>query len=356
MDYTPHRDGIVDTGVYHSTPPPETRLTVNDAIYYYILNQEPEYSEATIRSHKSRLGIFADFCEEYDVEYVDQIGGGLLTQYRLNRSDEINIVTLKTQLDTLRVFLRFCERIDELKKGIADLVPTPEISDEENSRDEYLSQEQASGIAENLNKYDYASRDHAVFRLLWTTGMRRGALRALDVSDFDIKERYLQLRHRPETGTPLKNKHKSERYIALDEKTCNILEDYITENRPEVADDFGRYPLIATRQGRPHGQTIQTSAYAVTRPCKYNGGTCPHDYNTESCEAARDKNKAYECPSSLSTHPLRRGRITADLREGHPTAVISDRMDVSDDVITAHYDKMTRREQMEQRRKSLGLD
>lgn len=62
---------------------------------------------------------------------------------------------------------------------------------------------------------------------------------------------------------------------------------------------------------------------------------------------------ASKCPSSRSPHALRRGSITHHLREGTPEKVVSDRMNVSSDILERHYDRRSEREKMESRREFL---
>ena len=55
-------------------------------------------------------------------------------------------------------------------------------------------------------------------------------------------------------------------------------------------------------------------------------------------------------PSSRSPHGVRRGSITKHLRDKTPTDIVTERVNVSKDVLAKHYDQRTEREKMQIRR------
>jgi hypothetical protein len=90
--------------------------------------------------------------------------------------------------------------------------------------------------------------------------------------------------------------------------------DFIDTNRHDIegGSDW-RKPLITTVHGRPHVQTIQATAYANTRLCAV-GQECPHACDPEECDAAQDRQLAYECPSSVSRMRFGTGRSRTGCR------------------------------------------
>jgi len=75
-------------------------------------------------------------------------------------------------------------------------------------------------------------------------------VRSLDLDDYDAEKQSLRFKHRPETGTPLKNKQTSERHVAISESLADLLDDWVELKRPAVTDEYGREPLITTTNGR----------------------------------------------------------------------------------------------------------
>lgn len=323
-----------------------------EALELYLTNRHGELRQSTLRSHRSRLSIFIDWCrEEEEIANLNELSGRTIHRYKVWRRTEgdINTVTLKTQIDTVRVFIKWLETIEGCPQDLHVKIKSPSLSADENARTVELHSEEADQVLSYLDKYEYASCRHIALSLLWHTLMRRGAVRAIDIQDYHREEQYIEVNHRSVSDTPLKNGRGSERLVAVSDEVAALLNDWIDHQRPDVVDEYGREPLLASAQGRIHVSTIQQYAYIATRPCVY-GAECPHGRNPASCEAAAERYNASKCPSSVSPHAIRRGSITHWLREDVPQQAVSDRADVSANVIDAHYDKRSKREKMEQRR------
>ena len=321
-----------------------------EAVDWYLDHRKPDLSEKSMQNHKYRLNNFLEWCEEEGLNNLNRLTGRELHRYRSWRSKDIKTVTLVNELRTLRVFLEFCASIDGVEEGLREKVLIPSVSDGEEAKDEHIDPERAEEILDYLNRFEYANRSHVIAAVLWHTGIRLGTLRALDVDDFDSDEPCLVVRHRPESETPLKNGEAAERSIYVGDHYRAVIEDYIKYNRHDVTDDYGREPLITSDQGRLSEGAVRTAVYRLTQPCSY--GECPHDREPTECEYTNYA-KVSGCPSSLSPHAIRRGSITAHLREGTPTEVVSDRMNVSAGVLDKHYDERTEREKMRVRRELL---
>jgi hypothetical protein len=86
--------------------------------------------------------------------------------------------------------------------------------------------------------------------------------------------------------------------------------------------------------------TLRRDLYRITQPCRYGAG-CPHDRDPEHCESRLDNNLLSTCPSNVSPHPIRRGGICDQLKQGVPKDTICERADVSRKVLNKHYDLRT---------------
>lgn len=317
----------------------------------YLDKREPNVAESTYRAHRIRLQHFVRWCDGEEIDNLNEISGRNLHEYRIWRRNDgdLNRVSVRTQMSTLKQFVKFCAQIDAMSDGIHKLVDVPELERDENSRDIMLEEDRIKEILERLRRYQYASSRHTLLRLLWVTGCRLGGVRSLDVDDVDLAEDSpsIEFHHRPESGTPLKNKQSGERVVSIDNTTAQIIEDWLKDKRPDVSDSDGRKPLLATNQGRIGKTTIRRHVYVVTSPA-FVGRNCTCDIDEH------DKSNLRKCDDSVSPHALRRSSLTAMLRRGNTDSLVGDRADVSTEILERHYNEMTENEKMEHRREEMN--
>ncbi|PAU78799.1 integrase [Halorubrum salipaludis] len=332
----------------HSMPPEE-------AVERYLAERKPEVSSSTLRNHRYALKRFLEWTDEAGVEDISKLNGFHIHDFKMYRREtsDVNEVTLRNNLSVIRVFTRWLESMEAIEGDIADKIQIP--NPDEDARDEKIERETAHNILEYLTKYEYASLRHVLFALLWDTGFRLGTVRALDLEDYHSEEQYVEVKHRPDEDTPLKNKGEAEREVNLHDWVCEAIDDYIEINRPDVEDDYGRKPLITTQHGRPAGTNLRQNINALTRPCHYTN-ECPHDREIDECEAAGGYNQAQRCPSSVPPHTIRRSAITAWLNDGFAKELLSGRMNVRPSTLDKHYDARTESEKRELRREAFDMN
>jgi site-specific recombinase XerD len=326
-------------------------LAPETGIERFLEHYRPGVRESTFRKAKSRLSFFRDWLDEREIENLNTLTGRDLSDFvAWRRGHDIAAITLQKNLGTIREALRYWADIEAVTDGLAEKVHSPELPDGSASRDEHLDADRAEAILEYLDRFEYASRRHAVLSLLWRTGMRRSALRSLDLRDLRPDENAVVLQHRPETDTKLKNGEHGERWVFLGPIWYQVVDDWVAANRHDVADDHGRDPLITTKEGRASATSIYDWVNHVTQPCEI--GDCPHGRDPKDCEA-REPKAWSKCPSARSPHPVRRGAITHHLNESVSPDTVSERMDVSLEVLYKHYDARTPREKMAVRKGNL---
>jgi integrase len=316
----------------------------------YLKERSVEVGDSTLANYDTTLRIFVDYLEdEHGVTLSTDLDSDLIQRFKEWRLDRVKPITAKYDLITIRAYIKFCEHIDAVPTDLHVTVRVPKLDDSEEVSENILSRDEADAILRYLERFEYATQRHVTVLVLWKTGMRLSGLRALDVKDFDETRPVLEVRHRPDTGTPLKNKAKSERDVNITETTAEILRDYIENTRDDVTDEYGRKPLVTTRYGRATRTTIQRYVYTASRPCYYNGGECPFDRDPEGCEAAY-AHDAVKCPGSVSPHAIRRGYVTAARNAGQAKDVTGERVNMSNEVLEKHYDMGTTADKAERRR------
>lgn len=312
----------------------------------YLESRRTDLRESTLNTHHYRLKHFVRWCDQQGIEDISTISRAQIDSFANWRRDDGDLAktSMKGQMDTLRVFLKYLERIGIVESDIHEAVPSVDMSPSEERNERIVPAEEARAILETLDRYHYASTKHLWFLLAWRTSARISSLRALDVEDYDENEQYLYIRERD--NTQLKNGSTGERPVALNDDTCAVLDDYLEQNRTEVTDEDGRNPLISSAHGRVHRNTMRRWSYTLTCPSFYSEDGC----GDADCASQQNSKTSYKCENSVSPHAIRRGSITHFLRNDLPAKVVSDRADVSEDVLNKHYDSRGEKEKMEQRR------
>ena len=330
--------------------------SVDDVIEFYLEMNPWGVQASTVKSYKSRLKHFQAFCRETDIEELEDLQPSHIDQFHnfLRANPGLGSrSSVKSCLSTLRKFLRYCERRGVFESGFHKLVILPTLSESDAVDETILPHEDAEEILAHLAKFKPFTKEHVVWALLAETGIRQSTLYAFDLDDYDSEERYIAAVDREETGTRLKNGKAGERELSISPEAADVLDGYIQTNRKNVTDEHSRDPLITTRNGRLQKSTIRQYVYGWSRPCAI-GKACPVGKDPDTCEAAETNNAAYDCPESVSPHPIRRGYITYLRANGVPTAdVISKRCDANPETIEQWYDLSTKSERRESRRSHL---
>lgn len=335
--------------------PDPSEMHPRQAANRYLRRREADSTDKSIHGWEYRLKLFVEWCESVGIEQVGQLQGYDIDEYHEIRSAEVAPATLEGDMWTLKMFSRFLEDIGAVDDGLADAVRIPDLDPEDRSNDEKLRAEDATALLRYYRNSDqhYGTRQHVFLELAWVTGARLGGLRGLDVRDFYPEEQYVEFRYRP-PETPLKNKLRGERPVAIPQETVDALREYIAHHRYDVHDDEGRQPLLASARGRPGTNTIRVWSYLATIPCTY--GDCPHGKDPETCQWTEYAH-ASKCPSSRSPHRIRTGVITYLLNQGWPPEDVAERVNATVKTIEQHYDKadpeqrrQRLRDRMEERR------
>lgn len=335
-------------------------LNAREATERWLSKLKVSKAEATVSAYHYRLKHFVEFCEREEIDPLRELTGWDIETYETHRRNrDLSPVTLSHEMGTLQSFLEFCAKIEIVDESLPAKVDPPDVPRDAAVDETKLHPDDARALIDHYrgSATDCASRGHALLELAWFTGARLGALRGLDLDDYDAEEEYVRFTHHPQEDTPLKNGTDGERIVGVPSAVCAVLDEYITTNRHQVYDDYGREPLFASTVGRPVQNAVRSWMYLATVPCLHS--PCPHGNDAETCDFL-DYTEASKCPSSRSPHQVRTGSITWQRNRGVPADVVSKRVNSSVRVIEAHYDKPNQMEEMEKRRRPhlgrLGFD
>jgi len=324
------------------------------------LTKQTDKTDRTMRSYRNRSDKLVEWAEDQGLETVDDLTPFLVDQFDLHiKETNDSAATVRGILQTCKLFLDYLVQIGAAEQELPDAVDVPVLNRQEASSDKRLDPEEAQRLLDHYrdDMATFGSPKHAFLELAWYTGARLGALRGLDLEDYEPEEQRVHFRHQPSTDTPMKNKLEGERYVGISEPVVDALDTYIERERYDKRDDHGRRPLFCARQGRPSFSTLRAYSYQATQPCVY--GPCPHDKDPATC-SYRERNHASKCPSSRSPHHLRTGSITWQLNQGLPVDVVAARVNANPRIIREFYDAAGSLEEFEERRstarETLDLD
>lgn len=315
--------------------------------------QRTDHAEASISSLHYRLKQFIEYCERNDIETLSNLTPWDVDDFEAERRSELNTVSLNNQLGTVKNWLEWCETRGLVDERVVKSIEPPTVSKAEKSSDIKFAAEDALPQIRWFRDNDrYGRRGHAILEIMWHIGCRLGAVRGLDLRDFvtdeETGESYLDFRHRPESGTPLKNQKDGERPVGLRPAVADVIKKYIAGPRNRRRDDHGRDPLFTTQYGRISTNSVRVACYFSTAPCWRTA--CPHDRKDQDCEWWNNDGIS-TCPSTRSPHQVRTGSISWQLDQGVPLEVVSKRANASPGVIKDHYDKSDPLEEMQKRRR-----
>ncbi|MUW15043.1 hypothetical protein GJ633_10500 [Halorubrum sp. CBA1125] len=144
-------------------------IAPEEAVRLYLRDRRTDLAEETIESYRYKLTRFIEWCEQEDVDNLNELSGRSLLEFKQSRSEDLNPVSLKGQLDTLRSFIRFCESIDAVETDLHNKVLSLTLNQGDRERDVLVDPETVTDVLQHLSRFDYASsgfrRASSVWRL-----------------------------------------------------------------------------------------------------------------------------------------------------------------------------------------------
>jgi len=333
-------------------------MMIDEGIQRYLKTRSGSLRPTTVKEYENELLRLQQHLEKNGIQNLNDVRNRDLNDYFIwRREDSYNTrLSTNTMRDVryiVRDFVRYAATIDAIDSDVPGDIQIPKLADGEDVRDVEIDAERLRQIFDQIEKRAYASREHVVWALLDETGRRLGCIHSLDYDDvhLDVEHPFLEFRHDP-PETSLKNAEKGEMKVNIPESLCNVLDTYLKYNRKECTTENGRSPLLTTSYGRLSKSTMRKYVYKWSRPCFLNE-ECPEGHDSEGCGASASRDKYSKCPDSHSPHDIRHTYLTERLRDGVPTEALSERCDVTKEILDKHYDERTSEEKRDLRRRVL---
>ena len=223
------------------------------------------YAESTVYALPNHLQEFFYYLEQNHIKNINQITTKTVKEYysylqqRANetRNGGLSKSYLNKHQQALKKFKEYLQNHNY--KGF-----NLHLKSERNPTEEKLNILTQSEIKElfSATKYSHSEsrfrlRDKAILTILYSCGLRRTEAVSLDISDvFFDKERILVR----------KGKNYKERFVPINRKNAEILEDYIFEGRPEFYNSKDSEALFVSKQGnRLNGMSFANRLKAIVQ-------------------------------------------------------------------------------------------
>ncbi len=322
-----------------------------DDLYERYLSRKENRSPATRAQYKRTIPEFIAFAESKGITTPL----GLSTELSEGYVDEVKKeyeadATQLTYTKNVRSWLRWLSKRQYCNEATYRVLDKDELGLNPAARDEAIPEPVARHIIEQLAEQRYGMNMHVLIELDYNAGLRVGDLYSLDVEDFIFEDNTIVIRHRPETGTRLKNGEEKdvtpgdgERDVKIKDRVTDVIQWYIENERPDVTDDHGRSPLFATVHGRASKSTLRRWIYKATS-CRWTPTENENHGESVTCDGNCNPDSNV-CQYSYCPHAIRRGSIVNQLSNGLSPSRARKRFDVSIPVMDKHYDPRTKRKE-----------
>ncbi len=206
---------------------------VNSYIDY--LESIKRYSKNTIKSYRSDLNEFSEFCLKINKIEIDSINERVVKNFLMNLSEQkIEKISITRKLSALRGLFKFAFNEEIISHNPTSLIKNPRIP---KKLPEITSAENILKIYELANEAeDDPFMVISIFELLYGCSLRVSELCDLKVSDLDLSKGTLRILGK---GSKI-------RIVPVGEKSIEIIKAYLNFNPRENI----KSPLITLKNGK----------------------------------------------------------------------------------------------------------
>ena len=223
------------------------------------------YAESTVYYLPNHLQEFFYYLEQNSIRNINQITTKIVKEYynslkeRANerRNGALSKSYLNKHQQALKKFKEYLQNHNYKDFNV-------HLKNETNPTEEklnILTQEEAKQLFK-ATEYSHSEsrfrlRDKAILTVLYSCGLRRNEAVHLDISDILFDKERVFVR---------KGKNYRERFVPINRKNAEILEDYIYESRPEFYNSKNSEALFISQQGkRMQGMSFANRLKAIVQ-------------------------------------------------------------------------------------------
>lgn len=223
------------------------------------------YAESTVYYLPNHLKEFFHYLEQYNINNINDITTKTVKDYysylqqRVNerRSGALSKSYLNKHQQALKKFSEYLKNHNH--KGINIHLKSEKQPTEEKlnilTQSEIKQLFRATEFSHSENRFKL--RDKAILTVLYSCGLRRNEAVHLDLSDIYFDKERVFVR---------KGKNYKERFVPINRKNAEILEDYIYEARPEFYNAKATEALFVSQQGkRMQGMSFANRLKAIVQ-------------------------------------------------------------------------------------------
>lgn len=206
------------------------------------------FSEATLVSHREHLRRFFTWCDERSLREPTDVTQPVVEEYqrwlfyhRKTNGRPLSVTFQNSMLRSVKVFFRWLTR-----QHLTLFNPAAEIELGRPSRlipRDVLTAAEAETVIQHTNVNTWVGiRDRAILETLYSTGIRRMELAALEVQDVDQAQGTLMVRE---------GKFRRDRLLPIGQRARSWIDMYVTLVRPWYLFDPDERRLFLTEEGKP---------------------------------------------------------------------------------------------------------
>ena len=194
------------------------------------------FSPQTLRSYRTALTEFVTFCQARNIKKEEAFVPANLRTFIANlqlKNPARNTVLRK--IATLRSFCSYLMRQGSLDKNPFKLLPSPK---KEKLLPKFLSIPETDRLlATTTQSKHFATRDKALFELMYSSGLRRSEVTNLKIRDIDFFNGLVKVL----------GKGRKERIVPVTQTALQALKDYLATRRNPQAEEA----LFLNKNGKP---------------------------------------------------------------------------------------------------------